>query len=181
VTIFSFGAIYASAVFGMQTADVIKLGITLNITAAIGAFALGFVNDWIGGKRTIAITLVVLAVAALFGALAETRAAFWVAAAGLGLMVGPNQAASRSLLGVMIPEAKHGEFFGFFAFSGKLASVAGPFVYGSVVALTRNHRLAMASIIVFFLVGLALLLLVDERAGIAAARAESEAARDGPR
>ncbi len=171
VTVFSFGAIYASAVFGMETADVIKLGITLNVCAAIGAFSLGFVNDWIGGKWTIAITLVVLIIAALVGATAGSRGAFWVAAAGIGLMVGPNQAASRSLLGVMIPEDKHGEFFGFFAFSGKLASVAGPFVYGTVVAATESHRVAMASIVVFFVIGLALLLLVDEKAGIEAARA----------
>ncbi len=173
VTIFSFGAIYASAVFGMRTADVIVLGIVLNVCAAAGAFALGFVNDWIGGKWTIAITLLVLMAAALVGAAAGSRTAFWVAAVGIGLMVGPNQAASRSLLGVMIPEDKRGEFFGFFAFSGKLASVAGPFVYGSVVGATGSHRIAMASIVVFFVVGLALLMLVDERAGIAAARAEA--------
>ncbi len=170
VTVFSFGAIYASAVFGMQTADVIKLGITLNLCAAVGAFALGFVNDWIGGKWTIVITLLVLIVAGLVGATAETRTGFWVAAVGIGLMVGPNQAASRSLLGVMIPEDKHGEFFGFFAFSGKLASVAGPFVYGSVVAASGSHRIAMASIVVFFVIGLVMLLFVDEKAGIAAAR-----------
>lgn len=174
VTIFSFGAIYASAVFGMQTADVIKLGITLNVCAAVGAFALGYVNDWIGGKLTIAITLVVLAVAAIVGATAETRAGFWVAAVGIGLMVGPNQAASRSLLGVMIPEDKHGEFFGFFAFSGKLASVAGPFTYGAVVGATGSHRAAMASIIAFFVVGFAVLMLVNEKAGIAAAQVERE-------
>jgi UMF1 family MFS transporter len=171
VTVFSFGAIYASAVFGMETADVIKLGITLNVCAALGAFGLGFVNDWIGGKWTIAITLVVLIGAALLGATASSRTAFWIAAAGIGLMVGPNQSASRSLLGVMIPEDKHGEFFGFFAFSGKLASVAGPFVYGTVVAATESHRIAMASIVVFFVVGLVLLLFVDEKGGIAAARA----------
>lgn len=175
VTIFSFGAIYASAVFGMETADVIKLGITLNVCAAVGAFSLGFVNDWIGGKWTIAITLVVLIFAALVGATADTRAAFWIAAVGIGLMVGPNQAASRSLLGVMIPEDKHGEFFGFFAFSGKLASVAGPFVYGTVVAASESHRVAMASIVIFFVIGLVLLLFVDERAGIEAARAAAPA------
>jgi UMF1 family MFS transporter len=181
VTIFSFGAIYASAVFGMETADVIVLGIVLNVCAAIGAFALGFVNDWIGGKWTIAITLIVLIVAALLGATAGSRTAFWVAAVGIGLMVGPNQAASRSLLGVMIPEDRRGEFFGFFAFSGKLASVAGPFVYGSVVGATGSHRIAMASIVAFFVGGLFLLLLVDEKQGIAAARAEAAALGGGAR
>lgn len=177
VTIFSVGAIYAAAVFDMDTGDTIILGITLNVMAAIGAFALGFVNDWIGGKWTIAITLVVLTIAGLVGSLAETRTAFWIAAVGIGLMVGPNQAASRSLLGVMIPEDKLGEFFGFFAFSGKLASVAGPFVYGAVVGATGSHRTAIASVVVFFIVGFILLLFVDERAGIEAARGPG--AREG--
>lgn len=173
VVIFSFGAIYATSVFGMDTADAIKLGITLNVAAAIGAFGLGFLNDVIGGKWTIAITLVVLIIATAFGATAETPTGFWIAAVGIGLMVGPNQAASRSLLASMIPSEKHGEFFGFFAFSGKLASVAGPFVYGTVVLLTENHRYAMGSIIIFFVVGLLLLLSVDEKAGIASASSSS--------
>ncbi len=172
VTIFSFGAIYAAAVFGMDTADAIMLGIVLNVAAAIGAFSLGFLTDRIGGKWTIVITLVVLIGAATLGATAPSRTAFWIAAVGIGLMVGPNQAASRSLLGVFVPEDKHGEFFGFFAFSGKLASIAGPFTYGAVVGATGSHRAAMASVIVFFVIGLGLLLLVDEEAGIAAARAE---------
>jgi UMF1 family MFS transporter len=173
VTIFSFGAIYAAAVFGMDTADVIVLGIVLNVAAALGAFLFGFVNDWIGGKRTVAITLIVLIAAALLGSWAPSRTTFWIAAILIGFMVGPNQSASRSLLGLMIPERKQGEFFGFFAFSGKLASVAGPLVYGTVVGSTGSHRAAMASCAVFFLVGLVLLLFVDEKAGIAAARAEA--------
>ncbi len=176
VTIFSFGAIYAAAVFGMDTGDTIVLGLVLNFAAAVGAFALGFVNDWIGGKRTIAITLVVLSAAAVLGAGAETRTGFWIAATVIGLMVGPNQSASRSLLGVLTPQEKHGEFFGFFAFSGKLASVAGPFTFGAIVQATESHRLAMLSIVAFFVVGLGLLLLVDEKGGVAAVRAAESAA-----
>ncbi len=169
VTIFALGGAYAGAVFGFSVEEVILLGIILNVAAAAGAFAFGFVNDLIGGKWTIAITLVVLTVAGFLGATADTRTGFWIAAIGIGLMVGPNQSASRSLLAVMTPEEKHGEFFGFFAFSGKLSSVAGPFLYGTVVGSTGNPRLAMASIAGFFVIGLALLMLVDEKAGIAAA------------
>lgn len=179
VTIFAFGIIYASAVFGMDAGEAIVLGITLNVAAAVGAFAFGFVNDWIGGKWTIAITLVVLAVAGLLGATAATRTTFWIAAVAIGLMVGPNQSASRALLGVFVPEEKHGEFFGFFAFSGKLASVAGPFVYGTVVGATGSHRTAMASIVGFFVVGLVLLMTVNERAGIEAACSEEATASPG--
>ncbi|MEJ2369510.1 MAG: MFS transporter [Gemmatimonadales bacterium] len=169
VTIFALGGIYAATVFDFSFEGVILLGIVLNVAAGAGAFAFGFVNDRIGGKWTITITLVVLTVAAIIGATAETRTGFWIAAIGIGLMVGPNQSASRSLLGAMTPEDKHGEFFGFFAFSGKLTSVAGPFVYGTVVATTGNPRIAMAAIVAFFMVGLAILMLIDEKAGIAAA------------
>jgi UMF1 family MFS transporter len=170
VTIFALGGIYAATVFGFSFEGVILLGIVLNVAAGAGAFAFGFVNDAIGGKRTIAITLVVLAACTLIGAMAETRTGFWLAAIGIGLMVGPNQSASRSLIGVMTPAERHGEFFGFFAFSGKLASVAGPFVYGTVVASTGNPRLAMFAIVGFFLVGFLILMAVNEERGIEAAR-----------
>jgi UMF1 family MFS transporter len=166
VTVFSFAAIFAAAAFGMSTDQIIVLGITLNVVAGIGAWALGFVNDWIGGKRTIVITLVVLIGATLLGATASSVKAFWIAAIILGFMVGPNQAASRSLLGLLIPEEKHAEFFGFFAFSGKLASVLGPLAYGLVLETTGSQRLAMGSIVVFFVAGLVLLFWVDEKKGM---------------
>jgi UMF1 family MFS transporter len=71
-----------------------------------------------------------------------------------------------------VPPEKHAEFFGFFAFSGRLASVLGPLAYGTVLQTTGSHRLAMASIGVFFVVGLALLALVDEKRGIELAGGE---------
>lgn len=176
VTIIVMAAIYTAAVYGFDDSDTIKLGIMLNVGAAIGALAFGFVNDRIGGKWTIAITLVVLTAAGLLGATSESRLGFWIAAAAISLMLGPNQSASRMLLAVFVPEGKQGEFFGFFAFSGKLSSVAGPFVYGLILGLTGSHRLSMASVVAFFVIGFAILLSIDEKAGIAAARAPVESA-----
>ena len=95
-------------------------------------------------------------------------------------MMGPNQSASRSLLARMVPDQKQAEFFGLFAFSGKLSSLLGPLVYGSVVGATGDHKLAMSSIIVFFLIGLVLLTLVREREGIEnAQRLQHELAAHG--
>lgn len=170
-TVFAFASIFAATTFGFKTEELIILGIALNVVSGLGAFVFGFVNDRIGGKRTIAISLVFLLVATAVGASAQTRTTFWIAAILLGIMIGPNQAASRSLLGLFIPEDKHAEFFGFFAFSGKLASLAGPLVYALVLGSTGSQRLAMASIGVFFLVGFVLLMLVDEKEGLAAASA----------
>lgn len=142
---------------------------------ALGAFGFGFVNDRIGAKRTIAITLVVPMFATVIGVTAETVRGFWVAALLIGLMVGPNQSASRSMLATFTPERRQGEFFGFYAFSGKLASVAGPLSYGLILALTESQRLAMGSVLVFFAGGFLLLLTVDEGEGIRMAERVSAA------
>jgi MFS transporter, UMF1 family len=180
VVIFAFASIYLGEVYGMAFGQILVMAIALNVAAGVGAISFGFVNDRLGARPTIAFTLVVLTVATLVGAWAPTIGVFWVAAMVLGLMVGPNQAASRAMLATFTPHRKQGEFFGFYAFSGKLASVAGPFVYGTVVAQTGSQRIAMASVAGFFVLGLLLLLRVDEAEGIATAalvtREETEAA-----
>jgi MFS transporter, UMF1 family len=175
VVLFGMAAIYVGTVYGMGFDDIIILAIVVNIAAAIGAFAFGFLNDIIGAKRTIAVTLVVLTGATLLGATAPDMRTFWIAAIIIGLMVGPNQSASRAMLATFTPDRKQGEFFGFFAFSGKLSSVAGPLAYGTVAAVTGSQRVAMASIMVFFIVGFALLMFVDEQRGVEMARKATQA------
>jgi MFS transporter, UMF1 family len=170
-TVIGFASIYAGAVLGMPLEAVLAMGIALNVAAGIGAFLFGYVDDRIGGKNTLIITLVVLTIGGIIGVTTTTAAGFWVAATLIGLMMGPNQSASRSLLSKLVPEHKHAEAFGLFAFSGKLSSMAGPLVYAAVVGATGNHKLAMSSIIVFFVVGLAILLTIREREGIAHAQA----------
>jgi UMF1 family MFS transporter len=170
-TVIGVASIYAGAVLGMALEQVLMMGIALNVAAGIGAFLFGYVDDRIGGKRTLVITLVVLTIAGSIGVATTSVAGFWVAATLIGIMMGPNQSASRSLLAKLVPEHKHAEAFGLFAFSGKLSSMLGPLVYGAVVGSTGNHRLAMSSIIVFFVVGLFILTFVREREGIELARA----------
>ena len=168
-TIIAVAAIYLGAVYDMEMREVLTMAIGLNVFAGIGAFAFGFVDDRIGGKKTILITIVLLIVGTLIGTRMTTVGGFWIAAAIIGLMLGPNQAASRSLLSKLVPDEKQAEFFGLYSFSGKVSSLLGPLVYGSVVARTGDHRLAMTSIIVFFVVGGIMLLFVREREGMALA------------
>ncbi len=168
-TIFAMASIYAGAAFGMPLEEFLVLGIVINLAAGVGAYTFGFVDDRIGGKRTIAISLIVLTAATAAAALSRSVVMFWIAGIVLGIMVGPNQSASRSLLSRMVPEQKQGEFFGFYAFSGKLSSILGPLTYGLVLGATESHRAAVASVAAFFVVGLLLLLAVDEREGMAAA------------
>jgi UMF1 family MFS transporter len=165
-TIFATASIYLGAVFDMEMRQVLTMAIGLNVFAGLGAFAFGFVDDKIGGKKTILISLVLLIVGTLIGTRVSTIGGFWIAAAILGLMIGPNQAASRSLLSKLVPDDKQAEFFGLYAFSGKVSSLLGPLVYGTVVARTGDHQLAMTSIISFFVVGGIILLFVREREGM---------------
>jgi UMF1 family MFS transporter len=169
VTIFAFGGIYAAGTFGFTFEEVLLFGIVVNVTAGLGAVAMGHLDDRIGGKRTVAISLVGLMVATTLAVLATSKAELWVAGTLLGIFAGPNQSASRSLMGRFVPPAAENEFFGFFAFSGKLTAFVGPFLLGVLTEATGSQRVGASVVLVMFAIGLVLLWPVDEQAGIAAA------------
>ncbi len=171
VTVFAFGGIYAAGTFGMSLSEVILFGVALNVTSGLGAAVFGFVDDKIGGKKTILVSLVALCVATLIAVWAPTRLWFWIAGLLIGVFVGPNQSASRSLMARFVPERHQAEFFGFFAFSGKVTSFLGPLLLGAATQAFGSQRVGVATVIVFFVVGGFLLATVDEQRGVAAARA----------
>jgi len=166
IVIFTMGAIFAQAVYGFAPDDIIVFGIVLNITAGIGAIAFGYLDDKIGGKPTILIALAGLSTAGLIALTGSSTTTFWVASAGIGLLVGPVQAASRSLLGRFVPDDKEAEFYGFFAFSGKATAFLGTLLYGQFTLLFNSHRAGMFVAVLFFVVGGLLLLRVNEQEGI---------------
>ena len=172
VTIFAFGPIYAAETFDFSLPEVMLWGLALNVTAGLGAFAMGFLDDRIGGKLTILISILGLAAASTGAILATSKTGLWIAGLLVGVFVGPNQAASRSLLGRFVPPAKETEFYGFFAFSGKAIAFMGPFLLGLMTTLFQSQRVGMATILIFFAIGGFLLLKVNEAEGIAMAGRE---------
>lgn len=166
VTIFAFGGIYAAGTFGMALPEVILFGIALNVAAGLGALGFGFIDDKVGGKPTIMVSIVALLAATIIAVLAPTKAWFWVAGIAIGIFVGPNQSASRSLMGRFTPEKHQAEFFGFYTLSGKITSFMGPIMLGTVTAMFQNQRAGVATVLLFFLAGGLALLLVDEQKGI---------------
>ncbi len=169
VTVFAFGGIYAAGTYGMTLAEVIQFGIAINVAAGLGAFLFGFVDDRIGGRRTVLFSCVALAAATALAVWAPTRAWFWIAGMTIGVFAGPNQSASRSLMARFAPRGSENEFFGFFAFSGRLTAFAGPALLGLATQAFRSQRAGVATILVFFLVGGGLLLFVNEERGRQAA------------
>lgn len=169
VTVIAFGAIYAAGTFDFSIEEVLFFGIVLNIGAGIGAFVLGIVDDRLGGLRTIEISLWGLTLASLLAVVAPNRTVFWIAGTAIGIFMGPNQSASRSLMARFVPPEKENEFFGFFAFSGKATAFVGPLGLGLLVQVFDSQRIGVSIVVVLFVIGYFLLRRVDEAAGMAEA------------
>lgn len=159
-------AVYAQEVMGFKTQDTIVLIMVVNVTAAIGAFLFGHVQDRIGSLRCIAITLVIWIAAIICAYFAVDEFLFWVAANLIGTALGGAQSAGRALVGQFTPSGRQGEFFGLWGLATKLSAIIGPLTYGGMVYLfAGDHRIALLSTLVFFVLGLAMLATVDEKRG----------------
>jgi MFS transporter, UMF1 family len=148
------------------TQDTLILVLIVNVTACIGAFGFGYLQDVIGKKYALAITLVGWILMVVFAWFATTRNLFWVAANLAGICMGSSQSAGRALVAYFSPKDRAAEFFGLWGVATRLAAVLGPLTYGAVTWITNNnHRLAMLITGAFFLAALLVLTRVDEKRG----------------
>jgi UMF1 family MFS transporter len=169
VTLFAFGGIYAAGTFGMALAEVIQFGILLNVTAGLGAACFARLDDRLGARPVIVFSLLALLASGAAAVLVESKTAFWILGALLGVFVGPVQAASRSMVARLAPPDMRGEMFGLLALSGKATAFLGPAALGAATLYFESQRAGMATILLFWLAGLILLLGVrDARAAVSA-------------
>ena len=183
--IFAFGGIYGTAVFGWGALELGLFGIILTATGMAGAVIGGFLDDRAGAKTVIVVSLALLLIGAL-GILSVTKSSvfflfdvvpkepgsapfsavgeqvFLAFAVLVGLVAAPVQAASRSLLARLAPRDKVTQYFGLFAFSGKVTAFLAPFLVASVTLATGSQRLGMATIAVFLIAGMLLMIPVRE-------------------
>jgi len=165
-------AIYAEQAMKFTMQQTIVLILVVNVTAAIGAFGFGYLQDAIGHVRAVALTLVGWIVMVLMAGFAETATMFWAAANLAGLCMGSSQAAGRAVVGYLAPPARLAEFYGLWGLAVKAASIFGPLTYGAVTWIfAGNHRLGIFATGVYFVIGLALLRKIDVQRGRAAALA----------
>jgi UMF1 family MFS transporter len=163
-------AIYAETVIGFQQQETMVLIFVLNLAAAAGAFAWGYLQDRIGHKLALGSTLVGWIAVCVIAALSQTKGQFWWAAAIAGICMGSSQSAGRALAGMFAPPRQLAEFYGLWTFAIRLSSIIGPLTYGAITwATSGNQRLAIMSTAVMFAIGLVLLLKVDVARGRQAA------------
>ncbi|MFN8735589.1 MAG: MFS transporter [Betaproteobacteria bacterium] len=165
-------AIYAQQVMRFDTAQTMLLVLVVNVTAALGAFAFGYVQDAVGHRRALALTIWgwVAMVALAAGTTGTTG--FWIAANIAGLCMGSSQSAGRAMVGLFAPRARLAEFYSLWNAAVWLSAILGPVTYGLVTWVTDNdHRLAMMITGLYFVAGLLVLARVDVARGRAAAEA----------
>ena len=175
-TVFAAASVFAAAPLvrgGLEIEQGMLTQVILMIqfVAFGGALLFGRIAIRIGAKRALIIGLIVWTVVVIYaylGLRGESRfLQFWILGGFIALVMGGTQAVSRSLFANMIPPGKEAEFFSIYEVSERGTSWLGPLAFGLVNQIFGSLRPAIASIILFFVVGLFLLLRVDVRRAIA--------------
>jgi UMF1 family MFS transporter len=169
-TVVYFASIYADRTIGLSAMELIWFFLITQISSSLGAFLFGFIQDRIGARNTIFITLSIWIMVILGAYLSTGRTTFFVVGNLAGLGLGSSQSAARALVGLFSPIEKSGEFFGFWGLFWKLSTAIGPLVFGLLSSATGSQRTAVLVTGLFFVAGMIGLFFIDEQKGIQAAR-----------
>ena len=165
----------------MSSTNLILVILMIQFVAFFGALGFGRLANRIGPKRAILISLVIWSAVVIYAAVGmqslaivlgmeQRQLEFWLLGFVIALVLGGSQALSRSLFAQMIPQGQEAEFYSFYEISERGTSWLGTFVFGLVNQMFGSLRLGIFSVIVFFLIGLAVLPLVNVPKAIAEAR-----------
>ena len=147
----------------------------IQFVAFFGALFWGKLAGWIGAKQSIVVSLFIWSGVVIFawlGLQGDTRVLqFFILGIFIALVMGGSQAISRSLFAQMIPQGKEAEFYSFYEVSERGTSWIGPLLFGLANQIFLNLRPAIFSLIVFFIVGLLLLIPVNVKKAIADVKA----------
>jgi len=158
----------------LEQSTLIAVILMIQFVAFFGALFWGKLAGWIGAKQSVVVSLVIwsgVVIYAYGGLKGPTATAqFFVLGIFIALVMGGSQAISRSLFAQMIPNGKEAEFFSFYEISERGTSWVGPLVFGLANQMFGNLRIAILSLIFFFIMGLILLPFVNVTKAIADAK-----------
>ena len=161
-TVTSMATIYGTEELGLKTTELMVTLLLVQIVAIGGALIFSRLASRIGAKRSVMFALVLWSAVVTYGYFIHTATEFFVLGMIVGIVLGGTQALSRSLYGAMIPESASAEFYGFYSVFSKFSSIWGPVTFGFIKQMTGGARLAIISLMIFFITGLILLGFVDE-------------------
>jgi MFS transporter, UMF1 family len=154
--IFTFGAVLAVSVYGLSAGDVVVFGVAANLVAAVGAFAGGAIEDRVGPKAVITVSLVALILASTTLLFTSGSSAFWILGLLLCLWVGPAQASSRAYLARIAPVGREGQMFGLYATTGRAVSFLAPALFALFSGAFGEDRAGIVGIALVLALGLIL-------------------------
>ena len=189
--VMDFAAILGAVLYGMEQQELIIFMIIVQITSVAGAYLFGLIANDFSGKRALVISLLLMVVPVVWLYFSYSKLEFYFLGGLAGFALTGVQSVSRTMVGTFAPRGKSAEFYGFFAVTGRTSSFIGPTIFGLLAASASEwymatqgltaaaaeeagHRIALFSIVAFLLVGLILLLTVNERKGRAAALVASD-------
>ncbi|MBW2602187.1 MAG: MFS transporter [Deltaproteobacteria bacterium] len=164
-TVIMMAAIFGKTALGLDMGTLIGTLLMTQLIALPGALVFARLAQRIRAKGAIMVTLVLWVGIVTYAYFLRSALEFWILGGFVGLILGGSQAISRSLYGQLIPKDRAAEFFGFFVIISKFAAIFGPLIFGLVTDLSENPRNAIASLFLFFVVGMILLSRVDMERG----------------
>jgi len=173
-TIIKMATIYGAEI-GITQTTLIGTLLMVQFVGIPFTFVFGWLAKKIGTKPAIYLSLLIYTIICIFGYFMSQEWHFWALGFAVAIVQGGSQALSRGLFGRLAPKSKSAEFFGFFSVSEKFAGIVGPFIFGVVGQMMGNSRLAIVSLVIFFIIGATLLSRVNVEEGAKVA-AETEAA-----
>ncbi len=157
-TVIFFSALYARGTLGFSEVEVIVFFIVAQTTAVLGSVVFGILTDHWGPKRSITITLLIWIAVVLSAFIIQTKAEFYAVGLVAGVAIGSSQSSSRSLMALLTPGEHAAEFFGFYdGIAGNASAILGPLTFGAISSFTGSQRIAVLSVLIFFVGGLILL------------------------
>jgi UMF1 family MFS transporter len=171
-TVISQSSTFAVQELKFSALEATMLVLVFQFICLLGAMGVDPIIRRVGRKTTMIGYLLVWVVLLVAAVLVQTKTQLWILSVPLGLVIGGTQSVARSMMGLMTPPKRTAEFFGFFNFSGKATSWMGNFVFAAAIFTTGNFRLAIASLLVFFVIGCAFIYFVDVSRGQREALAE---------
>jgi UMF1 family MFS transporter len=166
-TVIAMATVFAASELGVEATSLLLLVLMIQFVAFGGALIFGWLAGRIGAKRSLIITLIIWSGLVIYAyAFLTTETQLWIMGVFLAMVLGGSQALSRSLFSQMIPEKQEAEYFGFYEISERGTSWLGPLIFALVNDITGSQRLALISLIIFFVAGLILLIPVRVKQGI---------------
>jgi len=148
----------------------------VQFAAFFGALLFNWVAKATGSKRAIMVSLVIWTGVLVYAyALLQTKLQFFILGAVIAIVLGGSQALSRSVYSLMIPKGQEAGYFSLYEVSDKGTSWLAPLMFGLALQFTGSYRVAILSLVVFFIAGLALLAKVNVRKAVIEAGNEAPA------